>query len=138
MKRFITNSLLVLAVCCCIAVTGCGGQALSTDFSEEAVRQAAEDVISLINTQDREGLRQICTVQMKNALTDDVFDEIFTTIAEGGRFVSIQDMHLSGASDSSSGEDFAVVVAKAEYEIKRFVYTISFTRQMKLAGLYYR
>ena len=138
MKRFITKSLLVLAVCCCIAVTGCGGQALSTDFSEEAVRQAAEDVINLIKSPDREVLRQFNTVQMFISLTDDLFDWILTTITEGGRFVSIRDMHLSGAPDSSCGEDFAVVVAEAGFEINRFVYTISFTRQMKLAGLYYR
>ena len=128
-----------LAVVLCFALlTGCVGQELSGDFNEEEVRKAAENVIMLINDQDSEGIRELSTVQMRAALTDDVLDQIYEAIGEGGQFETIEDMSVAGTTDKTSGEEFAVVVARAQYEIKTFTFTISFTKQMKLAGLYYR
>jgi len=125
-------------VMCFTLLTGCIGQELSGDFNEEEVRKAAENVITLINDQDSEGIRELCTVRMREALTDDVLTLIYEAISEGGQFEKVEDMSVAGTTDSSSGEEFAVVVAKAKYEIKTFTFTISFTKQMKLAGLYYR
>ena len=126
------------AVMCFALLAGCIGQELSGDFNEEEVRKAAENVIILINDQDSEGLRELCTVRMREALTDDVLKQIYEAISEGGQFENIEDMSVAGTTDSQSGEEFAVVVARAKYEIKTFTFTISFTKQMKLAGLYYR
>ncbi len=126
------------AVICCVLLTGCIGQGLSGDFNEGQVRSAAEHVITLINNQDSEGLRALSTVRMREALTDDVLNQIYEAIGEGGQFEKVEDMSVAGTKDSSSGEEFAVVVARAKYEIKTFTFTISFTKQMKLAGLYYR
>jgi len=126
------------AVMCFALLAGCIGQELSGDFNEEEVRKAAENVITLINDRDSEGIRELCTVRMREALTDDVLDQIYEAIGEGGQFENIEDMSVAGTTDSQSGEEFAVVVARAKYEIKTFTFTISFTKQMKLAGLYYR
>ncbi|MFY9174372.1 MAG: DUF3887 domain-containing protein [Peptococcia bacterium] len=137
--RFKALSRLVFVAMLCVALlTSCGSQKLSEDFNEDEVRSAAENVIALINNQDSEGLKEICTVQMKQALTDDVLEQIFEAIAEGGEFQEVTEMSLGGTKDKASEEEFAVVIAKAKYEIKTFTYTISFTKQMKLAGLYYR
>ena len=57
---------------------------------------------------------------------------------EGGAFESIADMSVAGSTDQSSGVEYAVVVAQAKYELRSFVYTISFDKQMQLAGLYYK
>jgi len=126
------------AVLCFALLTGCIGQELSGDFNEEEVKKAAENVIMLINDQDSEGLRELSTVQMRAALTDDVLKQIYEAMSEGGQFERVEDMSVAGTTDKSSGEEFAVVVARAKYEIKTFTFTISFTKQMKLAGLYYR
>ena len=126
------------AVMCCALLAGCAGQELSGDFNKEEVRKATEQVITLINDQDSEGIRELSTVRMRDALTDDVLKQIYEAIGEGGRFETIEDMSMAGTTDSSSGEEFAVVVARAKYQIKTFTFTISFTKQMKLAGLYYR
>ena len=135
LKLFVV--LVLVSVLCLVLLTGCG-QKLSSDFNEEDVKIAAEKVISLINDNNSESLRELCTVQMRDALIDDVLSKIFKSIAEGGKFENIQDISVAGAVDKSNGEEFAVVVVKAKYEIKTFTYTISFTKQMKLAGLYYK
>jgi len=129
---------VLAAVMCLVLLAGCGSTKLSEDFNEVEVKSAAENVIVLINSQDSESLEKICTVQMREALTDDVWEQIYEAIGEGGTFEQVSDMSVAGSVDKSSGEEYAVVVVKAKYELKTFTYTISFTKQMKLAGLYYK
>jgi len=131
-------TIVLTSVICLTLLSGCTGTKLSEDFDEDKVKSAAENVIGLVNSQDAEGLREICTVQMRDALTDDVMSEIYEAIGEGGTYEEVSNISVSGSTDRASGEEFAVVVVKAKYEIKTFTYTISFTKQMKLAGLYYK
>jgi hypothetical protein len=129
---------ILSAVVCMAFLAGCSDMKLSKDFNEEEVRSAAENVIDLINNQDSEGLRAICNMQVRDALTDEVLAQIYEAISEGGSFEQIKEMSVAGKKDPSSEEEFAVVVVRAKYEIKTFTYTISFTKQMKLAGLFYK
>ena len=131
-------TIILTAVICLSLLAGCISTKLSADFNEDEVKSAAENVIALVNSQDTEGLREICTVQMRDALTDDVITEIYEAIGEGGDFEQVSDMSVAGTTNQSSGEEFAVVIVKAKYEVRSFTYTISFTKQMKLAGLYYK
>lgn len=129
--------ILVLSMIMCFGVlTGCGGQALSSDFDEAEVKAAAEDVIALVNENDSEGLRGMSNAAMKNALTDEVLDSIYEAIGEGGAFKEVEDMSVAGATEND--EDLAVVAAKAKYENKSFTYTLTFTKDLQLAGLYYK
>jgi len=132
------GALVLSSVLCMVLLAGCTGQKLSADFVEADVKTAAENVISLINNKDSDALLALCTVRMEDALTDDVLDKIYEAISEGGQFKSIEAVSIGGQIDKASDEEFAVAVVKAKYEIKTFTFTISFTKQMKLAGLYYR
>jgi hypothetical protein len=132
------GALVLASVLCMVLLAGCTGQKLSADFVEADVKTAAENVISLINNKDSDDLLALCTVKMKDALTDDVLDKIYEAIGEGGQFKSIEAVSIGGQTDKASDEEFAVAVVKAKYEIKTFTFTISFTKQMKLTGLYYR
>lgn len=138
-STYISKGAKVLASVICLALlAGCISTKLSEDFDEDKVKIAAENVIGLVNSQDSKGLKEICTVQMRDALTDDVMLEIYEAIGKGGTFEQVSDMSVKGSTDQSSGEEFAVVTVKAKYEVRTFTYTISFTKQMKLAGLYYK
>ena len=75
---------------------------------------------------------------MRDALTDDVMKQIYEAIGGGGTFEEVSNISVAGSTDRTSGEEFAVAVVKAKYEIRSFTYTISFTKEMKLAGLYYK
>jgi len=132
------GALVLASVLCMVLLAGCTGQKLSADFVEADVKTAAENVISLINNKDSNALLALCTVKMKNGLTLDVMDKIYEAIGEGGQFKSIEAVSIGGQNDKASDEEFAVAVVKVKYEIKTFTFTISFTKQMKLAGLYYR
>ena len=131
-------TIILTAAICLSMLTGCASTKLSKDFDADKVKSAAENVITLLNSKDSEGLKEICNVQMRDALTDDVMKQIYEAIGEGGTFEQVSDMSVAGSTNQSSGEEFAVVVVKAKYELKTFTYTISFTKEMKLAGLYYK
>jgi len=130
--------LVLASVLFTLVLAGCTGQKLSADFVEADVKTAAESVVALINSKDSDALLAMSTVKMKDALTDDVMDKIFEAIGEGGQFKNIEAVSIGSQTDKASNEEFAVAVVKAKYEIKTFTFTISFTKQMKLAGLYYR
>ena len=122
---------------CVVFLAGCAPK-LSEDFNEAEVKQAAENVIALLNAQDSEGLRALFTTQMNTAITDEVLTQIYAALSEGGSFETIESMIVAGSKDQSSGVEYAVVTAQAKYELRSFIYTISFDKQMKLAGLYYK
>jgi len=136
-KLKITVCLVLAVMICSLLLSGCGNK-LSEDFDKEEIKKAVENVINTINEEDGEALKNMGVVQLKEALTDDVLKKIFEAINEGGEFQKIEDISIAGYTDKTSEEEFAVVVAKAKYEIKKFTFTITFTKQMKLAGLYYR
>jgi len=121
-----------------LLLTACSAPALSADFNEEDVKRLAQDVVSLLNAQDSEGLRFLFTEQMNTAITGDVFVQIYAAIEGGGKFDSIENITVIGSTDKSTGEEFATAVVTAKYENQTFTYTISFNKQMQLAGLYYR
>jgi PBP1b-binding outer membrane lipoprotein LpoB len=140
MKNTAFRSLGLITLIILLSISllcGCS-QKLSSDFDEEEVKKTTENVISLLNARDSEGVKQLCTAQMKDLLTDDVFSKIYASLDDGGNYQEIKDISIGGTTDKSSEEEFAVVVAKAKYEIRTFTFTITFTKQMKLAGLYYK
>jgi len=121
-----------------LLLTACSAPALSADFNEEDVKLLALDVVSLLNAQDSVGLRSLFTEQMNTAITDDVFVQIYAAIEGGGKFEAIEDITVVGSTDKSTGEEFATAVVTAKYENQTFTFTITFNKQMQLAGLYYR
>ena len=130
--------LLLSTILSVLLLTACSAPALSADFNEEDVKQSAQDVVSLLNAQDSEGLRSLFTEQMNTAITDDVFVQIYAAIEGGGKFEAIDNVTVVGSSDKSTGEEFATAVVNAKYENQTFTYTITFNKQMQLAGLYYK
>lgn len=130
--------VILCSLVCFTLLIGCSSPKLSEDFNEEEVKEAGKDVISYLNKKDSESILEISTVIMQNALTEDVLEEIFETIAEGGEFQEIEDISIGGQKDKNTEEEYAVAVVKAKYENKKIIYTISFTKQMKLGGLYYK
>jgi len=134
-----TQTILLLStILSVLLLTACSAPALSADFNEEDVKQSAQDVVSLLNAQDSEGLRSLFTEQMNTAISDDVFVQIYAAIEGGGKFEAIDNVTVVGSSDKSTGEEFATAVVNAKYENQTFTYTITFNKQMQLAGLYYK
>jgi hypothetical protein len=131
--------VLVLSMIMCFGLlAGCGGELLplATEFDEAEVKSVAEHVITLINEQDTEGLKEISTEQVKADLTDVTLKKLYETIGEGGAFEEVKEMKVQGGTEND--KNYAVVTAETEYENKSFTYTITITTDMKLVGLRYK
>lgn len=134
-QRFLITLLCFILL---IGVAGCGSSKLAEGFVEDDLRQAAEGIIDNINQANADGIREICTTEVKAALTDEVMTQIFKDISAAGKYEKIEDMSIAGVKGPDGKSNFAVVVAKAKYASKSFIYTISFNEAMELAGLYYK
>ena len=134
------NRILIPFLCLFLltGVSACGSSKLAEGFVEDDVRRAAENVITLINQQDAEGIRKISTTQLQDALTEKVMAQIFADIQSAGKFEKIEEISVAGVKSKDLTEDFAVVIAKAKYESKSLIFTISFDKAMELIGLYYK
>lgn len=138
MKTKVMSRIMVLTLVLSLLLGACTSTRLADDFDQTAVEARAEEIITLLNARDTEALREQCTVLMRDALTDDVMAKVYKTLDESGAFEKIESLKVSGSKDKDSGEEFAVISAKAKYEIRSFSFTISLTKQDKVAGLYVR
>lgn len=136
---FAPGGVCIIAIVLLLALAaGCSAPKLSAEFEEDAVKQKAQDVISLLNAQDTTAIRDISSQTLKDALTDDIFTQIYAALGQGGAFVEVTSMTASGSANKSTGAQYAVIVAQAKHQNKSFTYTISFDTDMKLAGIYYK
>lgn len=126
-------SLLLFTTLSLVLLVGCAAK-LPEGFDEAEVKAAAENVITMLNEHDADGLDAIFTDQMKVGITEDVQAQIFALLDKAGAVQEISEMKTGGSTQNDVS--YAVVVAKVKYENQDLVYTISFDKDMKLAGLF--
>lgn len=126
-------SLLLFTTLGMVLLVGCAAK-LPEGFDEAEVKAAAENVITMLNEHDADGLEAIFTDQMKVGITEDVQAQIFALLDKAGAVQEISEMKTGGSTQNDVS--YAVVVAKVKYENQDLVYTISFDKDMKLAGLF--
>lgn len=128
--------MVLLLTICLFTLSACGGNKLSSEFDQNQVEEMATNVVELVNKGDAEGIQGICNDEMKQAMTDDVLNQVFDTVKEFGEYEEVSKIDVTGINDKASNEPIAVAVIKAKYADKKATYTISFDTDMKLAGLY--
>ena len=133
----ITILIIILGIVA-FSTTDCSADKLSSDFNQEELRKAAENVIMLINNKDTKGLNALCNDKMKALLTEESMKPIYEVLQDSGKYMLIDDQTMLGTTDKQTKEEFAVVMMRAKYENKRITYTINFDKQLKLAGLFYK
>lgn len=129
--------LFLVSILCVILLAACSSEKkLSSDFDQVKVEEAGKKVIDLVNAQDNQALRDMGVEELKQGLTDEALQPVHDRITLVGDFKGIENMEISGHTDDA-GNEYAVFVARAEYGDKQaVVYTITFTKDMKLAGLF--
>ncbi len=132
------TSWLILAVFCLALVAGCSGEKLSSSFDQAEVEASAMKVIQMVNDRDGEGLRAMSVPTMAAALNDSALEQVYNAIEAAGAFKEVKAMNTASKIDKDSQTEYAVVLAQAEYEKITFNYTISFTKDMELAGLFFK
>lgn len=134
MKKII--SLIMIAVLA-FGLVACTGNNISEAFDEKEVTDRVGEIVDILNSNDKEALLEASGPAVKEALNDQVLDQVFSDINEFGKFDNISKISMAEKSDDD-GNKYVSVVAQAIYENKKCIYTISFDEEMNLVGLFYK
>lgn len=110
---------------------------LSGNFSQEVIAGQVEEVIALLEQNDFEALQERSINEMRPLLTQETIDKVRMGISgDWGERQALGTVYAQGISQK--GKLIIVTQTDAIYENISVVYTISFDRDLKLAGLYMR
>lgn len=138
-KHFFKTSFLIMLISImALMLAGCGESAkLSEDFDESTVESSAKNVIELLNAKDYDGAVQTFNDEMKTALPAETLEKSVSGVIEAaGSFDEFGSCSVIGQKADNSDEDMAVAVIAAKYSKSSVTYTISFDKDMQVAGLY--
>lgn len=133
-KRFAAAcfALLLLA-----GLTGCTAAPLPDGFDADAVTARAEEVVALSTAGEYDAVIGMLREDLKSAVTAEQLDEGWASIYEkAGAFESVTKVVLSGTSDKTTGEEYAVAQVLVKHADASLIYTLSFDADLALVGLY--
>ena len=111
--------------------------ALGDDVTETEITAAVENVIELLEQNDFNALQEISIDEIRAALTQKTIDKVRQGISEDwGSRQSLGHVYAQGVKQR--GKFIIVTQVDAIYKNISVVYTISFDRDLRLAGLYMR
>lgn len=104
-------------------------------FQEAVVQEGAEEIIALLDREDYAGLEECAIKKMKPYMQENVIAE--AKAALGGELGENQGITSSYMAEvRQAGQRTAVIQVVVQYENRSVTYTISFDKDMRLAGLY--
>lgn len=105
-------------------------------FEQAEVEAKAEQVIELLNEDDFEGLKEVSTGKMQGFISTGEIESVRAEISKDwGECVSIGEEAYT-TEVKQKGKLMAAIQKIVSYENINVVYTISFDKEMKLAGLH--
>ena len=122
-----------------LLLAGCTGglSPLDVGFDEAQVKGTAAGVVALANGGDYEGIwtrmREDVQEQISASELEKAWAGMLTAV---GDFVEIANTRCFGATDSATGDAYAVAVVTCRYAHGQRVFTLSFDGEMALVGLY--
>ena len=120
-------------------LAGCGGnQKLSDKFDEGEVKEAAREVIEILNDKDVDTLvDEKWNSMMKSMAGKEMMtDQVLPIVEDLGAFEEFDKEAVTGSKDKDTEQEFAVAVVKVKYEKRKAQFTISFDEDMKVGGFY--
>lgn len=137
MKKIKIISVVLLIAAFISLLTACGNKASSVSEDQQQKYTAlAEKVIDDLNKNKLDSILVISTDEMKNVLSKDKFAEVYKAIESNGAFKEFEKSEVETIEQDNCS--FIVVIEKVKYEKKSLTYTISFDKDDKLAGLYFK
>ncbi len=126
---------LAAVVCCVLLLTACGSK-LPEGFEKDAVLEAADAVIAIINTGDFDAVVLEMREDLRSAITAEQLEEVWgARLDELGAYEKVKDSAVQGTK-GQDGEEYAVAAVACGYENGTAVYTLSFDKDYALVGLY--
>ena len=128
MKKLLSVFMVLF---CGIIIVGCGTQKLSSNYSEEKLKAAAEETINNLNNNKYDEIVNGSRASLKAQLPKDKIKEAWEPLQEHiGKYKEISRISFQ------EKDGIAIVVAIAQYEEGKVQFTLSYDEDMKLAAIY--
>lgn len=109
----------------------------STSFNKGEVQQQTERIVALFDEGDYAQLGELSNEAMQKIVLQDTLEEVKAQISsDWGEFQTFGKSYM--IEMSQMGKKYATVQINASYENVSVMYTITFDKDMKLAGFYVR
>ncbi len=106
-------------------------------FDKEKVIARAEEIIAVVNEYDYEGLAALLREDMQENVSAEEFEEFWDeAFKELGEFESFGTYVLSGETDMTTGDDFALIAYRCYYAEGKATFTIYFDSNMEMTAIY--
>lgn len=110
---------------------------LAENFDQNEVTAKAQEAVDYLIAGEYESNRAMMTEELQGLITAEVLKTNMDTLSkETGAFKEYKSTAVIGQKDSSTGEDMAVAVIVATFEKRAVTYTVTFTKDMLITGLY--
>lgn len=104
-------------------------------FQEDTVKSQLRFVVEKVDEEDYEALKNNCVSQMEKALSDDTMNKAKNQVSENwGELKEYGNIYLFEMKQQ--GHNYVVGQVNVIYENVAVTYTITFDKDMKLAGIY--
>ena len=120
MKR--TLSLALCLILSLALLAGCGAAPLPDGLTQESVTDAAAQTVAQLNDEDYDALFAGMTEEMTSAMTAEDLAAVWQPVLEA-----------AGGKDG-----YGVAVVQAKYENAAVTFTLSYTPEGKLGGLFFK
>ena len=127
MKR--TLSLALCLILSLALLAGCGAAPLPDGLTQESVTDTAAQTVAQLNDEDYDALFAGMTEEMTSAMTAEDLAAVWQPVLEA-----------AGAFDSitKTKDGYGVAVVQAKYENAAVTFTLSYTPEGKLGGLFFK
>ncbi|MBQ1343546.1 MAG: DUF3887 domain-containing protein [Firmicutes bacterium] len=136
MKKNLRRGALVLTLLLClIMLTAC--HQLAPGFDEEAMYEKGCQVVELCNARDYEAVLAMFDQELLGDVTAaELAEQLDPVLDEYGKFEDFKTHAVAGSQDKNSGMELGILALRCAYENKKVIYTITFTENNELVGLF--
>lgn len=128
---------IALLIIILVLLSSCA-QALDKSFSEEKLDETIYLVLDNLHLKDSQAIREMSIDLLAEGLTDATMETVYNLLEEAGPFKEIEKITRASMKDKDMDEIIAVCSIKVAYENRTYLYTMSFTQDYKLAGLFFK
>ena len=136
MKKNLRRGALVLTLLLCLIIlTAC--HQLAPGFDEEAMYEKGCQVVELCNARDYEAVLAMFDQELLGDVTAaELAEQLDPVLDEYGKFEDFKTHAVAGSQDKNSGMELGILALRCAYENKKVIYTITFTENNELVGLF--
>lgn len=128
MKKIMSSLILVL---CGVLFIGCGAQKLSSDYNEDDLKAASEEIVNYLLEGKYEDIVDMGSDDLKKVLTNDQIEDAYVNLSsELGDYKEIKKIIFQ----ETEGGVAVVIIVK--YENGKAQFTLGFNKDMNLTAIY--